>query len=407
MHLEHTSGFFPNIRVSILLVSWVLAACGGGEEKPPPRNPPTNRAPVAVNDVATTLEDTAVVIPATTLVSNDTDADGDSLTVTVVGTATHGTVRLAGGNVTFTPEANYFGTATFEYTVSDGTSTSTSTVTVTVNSVNDAPVAVFDSAFADEDVVLVIPVATLLSNDKDVVEGDSLTVSQVANAHNGMVELDGDDVRFTPTLGFAGAARFEYQVSDSGGATATASVALIVRASGTKRVDAGSSHTCAVFPDGGVKCWGANTAGQLGLEETGARGDDPNEMGSFLSFVRLGTGQKVTTLTVGGSFTCALLESGAVKCWGDNASGELGLGDRQNRGDGAGEMGDALPPVDLGMGRTAKALVAGVSHTCAILDDGTVKCWGDNSSGKLGLGDGRWAPLAGDECRSVGAGIPA
>ncbi|MDC0710305.1 Ig-like domain-containing protein [Stigmatella sp. ncwal1] len=474
MHLEHTLGFLPNIRFSILLVSCVLAACSGGEEKP------TNKAPVAANDVATTHEDTAVVIPASTLVSNDTDADGDSLTVTAVGKETHGTVTLAGGNVTLTPETNFFGTATFEYTVSDGTSTSAATVTVTVNplpdaptavadsaqvdedavlvipattlvtndvdvdgdtlvvaavgaathgtvtlagddvtftpeanffgaatfeytvsdgtstrtatvtitvrSVNDAPVAIFDSAFADEDVELLIPVATLLSNDRDI-EGDSLTVSQVANAHNGTVELVGDDVKFTPTPGFAGAAGFEYQVSDIHGATVTGPIALIVRASGTKQVVAGGAHTCAVFPDGRVKCWGANTYGQLGLEHGSVLGDGPNEMGGFLPFVGLGTGERVAALALRSSFTCALLERGAVKCWGLNVYGQLGRGDTVNRGGRSGEMGDALPQVDLGTGRTARALAAGVYSACAILENGTVKCWGYNSYGQLGLGD--------------------
>ncbi|WP_373564274.1 Ig-like domain-containing protein [Myxococcus sp. CA039A] len=382
-------GFFPDIRCAILLGSWVLAACGGGGGEKPPPTPPANKAPVAVADRVRTDEDTAVVIPATTLVANDTDADGDSLAVTAVGNATQGTVTLAGGNVAFTPESNFFGMATFNYTVSDGTNTSTSTVTVTVQSVNDAPVASADSAVTRMNGGLTLPVAKLLANDSDV-EGDGLTVSQVANAHHGTVELLGDEVKFTPTPGFAGAASFEYQVSDIHGTTATGSVAVRVRDDVPNSVVAGPLHTCAVFQDGRVKCWGFNEYGQLGLEDEASRGDAPGEMGGLLPFVRLGAGQKATSLHLGAYYTCALLERGAVKCWGWNVAGMLGLGDTERRGDAPGEMDDALPPVDLGTGRTAKALAAnGSDYTCAILDDDTVKCWGDNQYGKLGLGDMR------------------
>ncbi len=79
-----------------------------------------NDPPVAVDDAATTAEDTAVAIAAATLLANDTDLDGDTLTVTAVGTAVNGTVSLVSGVVTFTPAANYTGAASFEYTVSDG-----------------------------------------------------------------------------------------------------------------------------------------------------------------------------------------------------------------------------------------------------------------------------------------------
>ena len=62
---------------------------------------------------------------------------------------------------------------------------------------------------------------------------------------------------------------------------------------------------------------------------------------------------------------CAVLDDATLKCWGNNASGQLGLGDTTNRGDDAGEMGDSLSAVDLGTGRTAGVVDAGGSHTCA------------------------------------------
>jgi hypothetical protein len=92
-------------------------------------------------------------------------------------------------------------------------------------------------------------------------------------------------------------------------------------------------------------------------------------------------------LTAGQQHTCARLDDGSVKCWGSNVNGQLGLGDTQQRGDGPGELGATLPAVDLGPGRTALQLTAGYNHTCARLDDGSVKCWGLNDVGQLGLGD--------------------
>ena len=91
--------------------------------------------------------------------------------------------------------------------------------------------------------------------------------------------------------------------------------------------------------------------------------------------------------------SCALLDDGALKCWGSNYDDQLGLGDTVSRGDRPGEMGDSLPPVDLGPGRQARAVFlgtaasAGDEHACAVLDDGSVKCWGEG--GALGLGDTR------------------
>ena len=86
-----------------------------------------------------------------------------------------------------------------------------------------------------------------------------------------------------------------------------------------------------------------------------------------------------------------ILDNDQAKCWGMNMNGMLGYGDRNNRGDGSNEMGDSLPYVDLGTGRTAVAIATGdymaFGHTCAILDNDAVKCWGHNMWGRLGYGD--------------------
>lgn len=148
----------------------------------------------------------------------------------------------------------------------------------------------------------------------------------------------------------------------------------------------GERHTCARFADGRIKCWGSNDQGQLGDGIAGKRGDGPGEMGATLPFVDLGPGRTAKQITGGAAHTCALLDDAQIKCWGRNATGQLGLGDTTNRGSAAGQMGAALPAVDVGPGRTVLEVHAGDSFTCARLDDASVRCWGANGEGELGIG---------------------
>jgi cysteine-rich repeat protein len=154
-----------------------------------------------------------------------------------------------------------------------------------------------------------------------------------------------------------------------------------------RQIAVGSDHTCALLDDGSVKCWGDGTLAQLGDEQLDARGDQPNEMGDALPAVNLGSGRSARSIAAGDFHTCALLDDGSLKCWGHNESGQLGLGDTRDRGGSAGDMGDNLPRVDLGDGRSARAVFAATSTTCAQLDDGSVKCWGKNQYGQLLIGN--------------------
>jgi alpha-tubulin suppressor-like RCC1 family protein len=178
---------------------------------------------------------------------------------------------------------------------------------------------------------------------------------------------------------------------------------------------AGDSHTCAILDNASVKCWGANATGQLGLGDTNNRGDVSGEMGDTLNSVDLGSGRTAKSIVAGGSHTCALLDDNSVKCWGKADDGQLGTGKEFTLGDASGEMGNTLLAIDLGTGRTATAIAVGGEHSCAILDNSSIKCWGKNSSGQLGLGhnDTRGgdqvllstgAPLMGDLLPSVDLG---
>ena len=180
-------------------------------------------------------------------------------------------------------------------------------------------------------------------------------------------------------------------------------------------IAAGSKHTCAILGDASVSCWGLNDSGQLGLGDTNNRGDGANEMGDNLAAVDLGSGRTAKSIVAGGSHTCALLDDNSVKCWGKADYGQLGTGKEFTLGDVSGEMGNTLLAIDLGTGRTATAIAVGGEHSCAILDNSSIKCWGKNSSGQLGLGhnDTRGgdqvllstgAPLMGDNLPSVDLG---
>lgn len=174
-------------------------------------------------------------------------------------------------------------------------------------------------------------------------------------------------------------------------------------AAGVTKLTAGVSHNCALLDSGQVKCWGDNDPGALGLGDLDNRGDHPQDMGSNLPAVELGSGRTAVSISAGFVHSCALLDNAAVKCWGWNFGGKLGLRDQDDRGDEPGEMGDALPEVDLGSGRSAKALVSGSDHNCVILNNNGVKCWGLNRRGELGLGNTDWQGALAD---SMGDNLP-
>ena len=192
----------------------------------PPPPPPTNTPPVAVDDVATVAEDVGGSIA---VLANDTDADGNALSIVSVGTPAHGTaVANATGTVTYMPAANYFGPDTFDYVVGDGAGgTDTGSVSLTVTSVNDPPVANDDVASTAYQTAVAVPV---LANDTDV-DGGPLGVVSVGAASHGTVTIGpGGSVTYTPAAGYSGPDAFGYTAGDGAGGTATATVNVTVGA---------------------------------------------------------------------------------------------------------------------------------------------------------------------------------
>ena len=188
--------------------------------------------------------------------------------------------------------------------------------------------------------------------------------------------------------------------------------------SGVIAIAAGGEHTCAIATGGSVKCWGWNSAGQLGIGTT-SDSSTPVDVA--------GLGGDVTAITTGGRHSCALMTAGGVKCWGYDEFGQLGNGSTANseipvdvawltggvsaittggnltcalRTDSGvscwgvdltgqlagGSTFDRAAPVDVGLTSGVTTIVAGYYHVCATTRDGEVMCWGGNDTGQLGNG---------------------
>lgn len=188
-----------------------------------------NDAPNAADDIISATEDTPLIIKASELLANDTDVDAsDILSISNVSPNddVHGTIDMNGSEITYTPEADFSGAASFSYTINDGNlGTSTAKVVVNVSSANDNPVAVQDNIQLDEDTEILISLTDLLSNDTDL-ENDSLNVISVTKVDetHGAVALNETGVLYTPAADFSGEATFQYTIADGNGGEAIGEV---------------------------------------------------------------------------------------------------------------------------------------------------------------------------------------
>lgn len=213
------------------LTSWSLSVTpggggggGGGGDPPPPPPPPTD-PPIANDDFTATDEDMPVTV---SVLDNDFDPNGDPIYVSSIDWVSGGTAFVnADQTITFTPDADFNGSAAFGYTISDGQLFASANAWITVNPINDAPVASNDLFGTYRDTPLTIYEWDLTSNDVDV-DFDYLSVISVENATGGTVSLEFGAIVFTPTAGYSGWAGFDYTISD-GQTFATGHVDVNVR----------------------------------------------------------------------------------------------------------------------------------------------------------------------------------
>jgi hypothetical protein len=190
-----------------------------------------DETPVATGESYTTAEDTAFDLAAPGLLANDTDGDGDPLTVVLVNGPSHGTLTLgAGGALRYVPAPNWNGVDTLSYKLRDpgGNESATVTAQFTVTPVNDAPQAVADTYAIPEGNALVLAAPGLLANDIDV-DGDALTIELLSEPSSGTLVLgSGGAFTYTPVAGFNGSDSFTYRISDGMLTSAPATVTLRV-----------------------------------------------------------------------------------------------------------------------------------------------------------------------------------
>ncbi len=326
---------------------------------------PTNGAPTANDDTATTDEDTPVVIH---VLANDTDPDNDALSITTHTTTAHGTVTLnADGTFTYTPNENYNGTDEFTYTATDGTLDTQASVHITINPVNDAPVI---------DAVTSTPgignswIINVTTHDPD---GDSLTTSVVATDpdHVGVTtNVDGSTTVTVTDSGWAAAhpgAQIGVAVyvidAISPAATRTLDIGTVTNVvaigdNGSGQTDvpalpagltytaasAGYSHTAMLRSDGSVIAFGNNYFGQTNIPP-------------------LPAGVTYTAVATGYDHTVLLRSDGTAVAFGNNDFGQ-----------------NDIPPLEPGIVYTAISAIA--YHTVLLRSDGTVASIGDNPWGQ-------------------------
>jgi alpha-tubulin suppressor-like RCC1 family protein len=228
------------------------------------------------------------------------------------------------------------------------------------------------------------------ANELGTVNSDPLTPSDVVGLTSGVtaVSVNNGDFGFACALTRVGGVKCwgsnEYGqlgIGRSQQSTEQSAPASVVGlTSGVKAITVGANFACAITRGGGVKCWGLNGLGDLGDGSAAASSAVP------VSVVGLTSGVKA--ITAGGDFACALTSAGGVVCWGDDNGGELGQGypppgsltQRNNN------VWSPTPIGVVGLSSGVKAITAGNHHACALASGGGVECWGDNSLGQLGNG---------------------
>lgn len=373
-----------------------------------------NMPPVAANDTYHIDEDSTLIVATPGVLGNDTDANGDPLTATLVSAPSHGALTLnINGSFTYIPIANFFGEDSFIYKTSDGKNDSNpATVSIAINPVNHAPIAINNTYITGQDAVLSISAPGILVNDADA-DSDHLTAILISVPSSGSLTLDSNgSFTYMPGAGFNGIDNFTYRASDGQADSNVATVTITVLAplvslpgkpgnpmawgtngygelgdgttsdrfavesvsnmSGVVAVSAGGFTSLALMSDSTVWAWGSNRNGELG-DSTNMNRNSP---------VRVSGLTNIIAIAAGYYHSLALTANGSVWAWGYNGDGELGDGTTYNRNtpvqvrgpDNVGALGDVV------------AIAGGYGHSVALKRDGTVWTWGRNFHGGLGVG---------------------
>lgn len=339
-----------NQWLALSLLTGVLLGCGGGSND---EQAIVNKSPVAQADHFNTLESTSITLA---VLLNDVEPESEAMTIqTASVAAAQGVVTVSSDKKTllFAPKVGFIGDADITYTIADTQS-------------NKASAHVFVSVKALQ--------SLSARQDASCAVTPSGTVKCWGGNDFGQLG-DNDEIMVALT--------------DSSQKYKSAPV-TVVNLNGIKQVAVGYNHACAISQTGSVSCWGDNSRGQIGDGTTTVRPQ---------ATPVVGLSAKVTQLALTYQSSCALLETGAVQCWGGNTQGELGVGQTA-------KLNQSTSPksVVLLNNVTIKRLVSGRQHLCGITNSDTLVCWGWNDSGQLGLTDttARFIPTT---VTSVGSGV--
>ncbi len=322
--------------LAIALSSGLLVACGDGGSGED-NSVVVNKPPVATDDFFNMVEGGTLSID---VLANDVDPESGVLTLSSfvltnpeAGTLSE-TTTAGKTNYSFTAKADFVGDAKFTYVLSDNQNQKvTGKATVTIKALQS------------------------LSSHQD----SNCLVTTTGNIKC----WGGNDFG---------------QLGDGTVSTFKNTPVTVANISTAKQSAIGYNHACAILQNGSVSCWGDNNNGQLG---------DGTQTTRLQATPVTGLAAKATQLALSYQSTCALLETGNVQCWGSNSQGELGLADNK--------IVRKITPttITIGSNLKAKRLVAGKNHLCAISQNDSVYCWGNNDFGQLGQDntDTRYQPL--------------
>jgi alpha-tubulin suppressor-like RCC1 family protein len=322
--------------VAAIVMSSVLVACGGdGNGAGSNASPTVNKPPVAKADFFNAIQGTTIHLD---VLLNDVDPELGVLSIkeATLKDTTLGTLSISNDKKTLnlTPKADFVGEILLHYTLVD------------------------DQNQQD--------IGQVVVNMKSL---QSLSAKQDSNCmidSAGLIKCWGVN---------------DYGQLGDGTKVFKNTPVTVANISGAKHVAMGYNHACAITQTGEVSCWGDNNNGQLG---------DGTQTARLQATAVTGLAAKATQLALSYQSTCALLETGAVQCWGSNSQGELGLADNKI-------VRKTTPTaVTIGSNLKVKRVVAGKHHVCAISENNALFCWGANDNGQLGLNDKttRYLPTA-------------